>query len=499
MNQKMKLIVAIVLTFSLISGADLMARGFGGGGRGGGAKGGGASASRGGASKSRGGASASRGSASASRGGATASRGGPSTGGRSAAGKAGGKTASGPRGGSVSAGGARGGVKGPSGGAAGGVGGVQVEGPGGRTASKGGAGGAAKGSGGATAGKVGGGSVSGPRGGSVTAGGAAGAARGPSGGAAGGVGGAQVEGPGGRTATKGGAGGVAAGPGGAVAGQARGGSVTGARGSISGGEARAAGRSLSTDAGLSKYRGGVSVRGASGATAHRTRSVTTASRHTRGTTVRRNVGTRYGNRRTWYSADWYAKHTNAWRAAGLTTAAIWAIPTWNSLSTWWGASTVSQPVYYDYGNTIVYEGDTVYNGTEPVATAEDYYQEASQIAAAGEAGADASEEWISLGVWAMVQGDQTESDNILQLAVNKEGAIAGNHYQAAKDVTQPIQGAVSKETQRAAWTVGDNTEVVCETGVANLTNEETEMLIHYGADRTEQWTLVRLEEPEGSE
>jgi hypothetical protein len=180
----------------------------------------------------------------------------------------------------------------------------------------------------------------------------------------------------------------------------------------------------------------------------------------------------------------------------LTTAAIWAAPTWTSLSTWGGAASAPEPVYYDYGNTIVYEGDTVYNGTEPVATAEEYYQEASQIASAGEASA-ADDEWTSLGVWAMVQGDQTESTNILQLAVNKQGAIAGNHYQATNDVTQPIQGAVSQETQRAAWTIGDNSQVVCETGIANLTTEETEMLVHYGADRTEQWTLVRLEEPEG--
>ena len=63
-------------------------------------------------------------------------------------------------------------------------------------------------------------------------------------------------------------------------------------------------------------------------------------------------------------------------------------------------------------------------------------------------------------------------------------------------MTQPIQGSVDGKTQRAAWTIGDNTQVVSETGISNLTEDETEMLIHYGADRTEQWTLVRLEEPQ---
>jgi len=293
---------------------------------------------------------------------------------------------------------------------------------------------------------------------------------------------------------------VAAGPGGVAAGQARGASVSGAQGSISGGQAYAAGRSLSTDAGFSKYRGGVTVRGAGGTTAYRTRSATTVSRQTHATAVRRDVGVRYSNRRSWYGADWYARYPQAWRATGLTAAAVWAAPTWNSLSTWWGAPSAAEPVYYDYGNTIVYEGDTVYNGTEPVATAEEYYEEAVQIASVDDAtAAVADEEWMSLGVWAMVQGDQAESTNIIQLAVNKSGAIGGNHYQATNDVVTPIQGAIDKETQRAAWTVGDNSQVVCETGISNLTSAETEMLIHYGAERTEQWTLVRLEESDGSE
>jgi hypothetical protein len=282
-----------------------------------------------------------------------------------------------------------------------------------------------------------------------------------------------------------------------VGGKARGGSVSGSRGSISGGQTRSAGRSFSSDAGFAKYKGGVSVRGAGGATTHRTRSVTAATRRGQGTAVRRNVGNRYGNRRGWYGAGWYAKYPQAWRAAGLTTAAVWTATSWNALSRYWGPSYVAEPVYYDYGNTIVYEGDMVYNGTEPIGTAEEYYEEATEIATAGTDEVDNEEEWMSLGVWAMVQGDQTESNNILQLAVNKEGIIRGNHYNALQDKTEPIQGSVNKETQRAAWTVGDNEKVVCETGISNLTNEETEMLIHYGADRTDQWTLVRLEEPEG--
>ena len=72
------------------------------------------------------------------------------------------------------------------------------------------------------------------------------------------------------------------------------------------------------------------------------------------------------------------------------------------LTGWWGGSYSAEPVYYDYGNTIVYEGDTVYNGGEPVATADQYYEQASDIAAAGGEQVSNEEEWMSLGVWAMV-------------------------------------------------------------------------------------------------
>jgi hypothetical protein len=64
------------------------------------------------------------------------------------------------------------------------------------------------------------------------------------------------------------------------------------------------------------------------------------------------------------------------------------------------------------------------------------------------------------------------------------------------DSTLPVFGSVDKKTQRAAWTVGDRKETVYETGVGNLTEAETTMLVHFGKDRTQQWTLIRLEEPD---
>ena len=145
---------------------------------------------------------------------------------------------------------------------------------------------------------------------------------------------------------------------------------------------------------------------------------------------------------------------------------------------------------------MVYEDNRVYYNGEPVATAEEYAAQAMDLAAAGQAAKPADkDEWLSLGVFAVVQGDEKEANNIFQFAINKDGVIRGNYYNGLTDTSVPIYGSVDSKTQRAAWIVGDKKDTVYETGVGNLAQPETTMLVHFGKDRTQQWTLVRLEAP----
>jgi hypothetical protein len=59
-----------------------------------------------------------------------------------------------------------------------------------------------------------------------------------------------------------------------------------------------------------------------------------------------------------------------------------------------------------------------------------------------------------------------------------------------------VHGAVDQQTQRVAFNVGDNHEsTVVETGLYNLTKDEAPALMHIGKDRTEQWLLVRMQQP----
>jgi hypothetical protein len=216
-----------------------------------------------------------------------------------------------------------------------------------------------------------------------------------------------------------------------------------------------------------------------------------------GNLVRNNFNTNI-NQYGYFQGGWWGRYPGAWRAAGWATAgAVYATPTWADCSSYGGYS--SEPVYYDYGSNVVYDGGNVYVNGDSVATQEQYAQQAATIADTGkQAEASKDEEWLSLGVFAMVQGEQVDGNDLFQLAVNKSGVLRGNYYNALSDTTLPVYGSVDKKTQRAAWTVGDRKEPVFEAGLANLTKSETTMLVHYGKDRTQQWTLVRIDQPAGS-
>ncbi len=98
----------------------------------------------------------------------------------------------------------------------------------------------------------------------------------------------------------------------------------------------------------------------------------------------------------------------------------------------------------------------------------------------------------------MSHEQQTKANLILQLAVNKKGIIRGNYTDTLTNDTRLVQGSVDKKTQRAAWTIGDNKNNVIETGIDNLTKDEVPCLVHFGKDKTEQWTLVRLKDDPSS-
>ncbi|MFI4874961.1 MAG: hypothetical protein ACIALR_06475 [Blastopirellula sp. JB062] len=168
----------------------------------------------------------------------------------------------------------------------------------------------------------------------------------------------------------------------------------------------------------------------------------------------------------------------------------------------WG-STWGTPAYYYYGDNVYYDTQYVYIDDTPIATTTQYAQQAADYAAAGREALAADpptdqsgENWMPLGVFALVNKDEGDPIMYLQLAVDKEGLIAGTYFNTETQTNLPIEGSVDQESQRAAWTIGDKTSTVMETGIYNLTQDETPILIHFGEEKTQTWMMVRLPENE---
>lgn len=341
------------------------------------------------------------------------------------------------------------------------AGGVQINTAGGQTINHVGRGGAATGPGGNTvAGRGGASNTYGPQGSGATASRSR-YATGPNG-------------------TAGGREGIAAGPNGVAAG--REGFATGPNGTVAGRSGIAAGPN-GVAAGRTTY--------ASGAQGTYYRSAAAVSGQ--GAYVRTSCSPYYNC----FNSAWYANYPGAWYAAAWGTTMAWNAANWAYLSSYGGYPPDSQS--YDYGNNVVYQGDNVYVNGDPVASTSEYAEQAATIAAAGNStdpSKDNSGDWTPLGVFALVHGEETTSDNIFQIATNKDGLIRGNYYNALTDTTTPITGFVDKKTQRACWTVGDQKTPVYDAGIVNLTTKETTIMVHYSDTNSQQFNLFRIDNKE---
>jgi hypothetical protein len=185
-------------------------------------------------------------------------------------------------------------------------------------------------------------------------------------------------------------------------------------------------------------------------------------------------------------------HWWRWTTAGAITG--WVVHRW------------ANPIYYRYGSggTVYYENNVVYVNGEQYGSAEQYYNDATQIATSVPEMTDEQAtkmEWMPLGVFALTSEGVNASSMYLQLAVSKEGVIAGTFYNESTGATHPVEGMVDEKTQRAVWKAADgtNANVVMETGIYNLTKDQAEVLVHHGPEQTQTALLVRLDESERPE
>jgi hypothetical protein len=210
----------------------------------------------------------------------------------------------------------------------------------------------------------------------------------------------------------------------------------------------------------------------------------------------------YGQRNTFvggaaaypaYSPAMYSAHAGAWTPTNMTSGSLYSNPGYGAVAGQVGMA--QQPAAYDYGGNVVAQPNAVYVNGDNVGTPQQYADQASGIAASGSAQPDPNTQWQPLGVFAMVDSGQTSSDDIFQLAVNSQGMLRGNYHYLKDNSVTPLAGAVDPKTQRAAWTIGGDKAPVYEAGIANLTRDQTSMLVHTPDGQQQQFNLIRLPDP----
>jgi hypothetical protein len=205
-----------------------------------------------------------------------------------------------------------------------------------------------------------------------------------------------------------------------------------------------------------------------------------------GNIIRRNVLAA-----TAYSPEWYQDYATAWIANDLVNN-VWTPAPWTTVNQWFGENWPA--VGYGYGDEITYDNGNVNLYGVPIATQAEYTQSAAELASQGETDPPKNASWLPLGVFAAVRGEDQKSQMLFQLAVDKAGVIRGNYFNTGDKNVQHVQGAVDKQTQRVAWIVADRKNIIFDTALYNLTKNECTVLVHFDKGKTEQWTLVRLEQ-----
>jgi hypothetical protein len=199
----------------------------------------------------------------------------------------------------------------------------------------------------------------------------------------------------------------------------------------------------------------------------------------------------------WWHHMW-TKHP-VWSWWRVTMPYRWA--SWSSVSSWCGYSgSYAQPVSYEYTDSGVYA-----NGQE-VQIDDEYTQQARELAKAGadllQQKVDAQQadklEWLPLGVFSLCDSKDGDPTMFLQLAISREGIIAGSYNNTQASENLSVQGGADRESKRLAVTIGDNDDVVVETGLSNVTEEQSSVMFHFGGTR-QNWLLVRMPEPQGKQ
>lgn len=179
--------------------------------------------------------------------------------------------------------------------------------------------------------------------------------------------------------------------------------------------------------------------------------------------------------RDWFNGGFYARHNYYpyYFDSGLN---WWAAPSWGVINNW-VSTDWTYPVYYDVSG---YQSQLV---GEPVEAAPGY-----TVPTTGD--------WLPIGTFAAVRSlDQASNPTMfVQLAVSKDGDVAGSYYNSALDQVHPLEGQIVTDPQQIAWVIGDRpNSPLMTTGVYDATQDVVPVQVHYPEGTEQSWVLVRLQ------
>lgn len=209
--------------------------------------------------------------------------------------------------------------------------------------------------------------------------------------------------------------------------------------------------------------------------------------------------------RNWFDRDFFDRHDIGLDYVG-TGANWWRPAAWASLASW-GAWNWGTPYYYDDSgyaypvtdtSTYAYPYSTTTTITQPMQTQPVQTQIIQQQPMQSpQTSVATAEEWMPLGVFAIGNNATiaAQSNRFMQLAISKNGEIAGVLYNVETDAAQDLTGMVDTASQKAYWTLSNRTDSpIASTGIYNLTENQTPVNVHFADGSDQTWTLIRLEQ-----
>ncbi len=183
-----------------------------------------------------------------------------------------------------------------------------------------------------------------------------------------------------------------------------------------------------------------------------------------------------------FTAQWYLDHPQAWRYTHPH-ADAWTVATFAGATAWLGLAAAPATASY----STVYEAAVVApSDAEQVESAGDLVHEGDL-----EPNSTRAEDWLPLGVFALVPPDSERANHMVQLAIHKDGAVQGTYYDVLSDAGQPIYGSVDPQSQRVAWAAGSGDGVIFETTLSSLTQPQGTVLLHFRNGQTQKWQILR--------